>query len=539
MYSGIKKTVVTYSVLSVVVWSVIIAISVIWNMNNAKQQTYNLALNAANANFNKDQSIRLWSTKMGGIYVKPNKYVQPNPYLAHLKYRDVVTQDGQKLTLMNPAFMIRTIMDDYAKDFGISGRIVGQVALNPDNLADEFESKAIDKFISGEASEIIEIQMYKGKEHLRLIKPFYMKPGCVACHGHLGFKDKDVRGAIGISIPLEEYEEIGSEGTTKMLISHMIIYILGLIAILIFSKRAYKNLKEREIVNDTLHELNITLDKKVQERTHKLVMTLKDLNETQNKLIETEKMSALGSLVAGVAHEINTPLGNSITGTSQLQDETKQLMEALENETLGKNALTEYLETVKLISDSMYVSLMSAASLIRSFKQVAIDQYVEDKRNFNLKEYCDEILLSLHNATKCENIDITNAIDEDINIYSYAGIFSQAITNFIMNSILHGYDKSSSKRGKITINGEIVDSSLVVTYKDDGRGIEEEIISKIFDPFFTTKFGQGGSGLGLSIIYNLIVHKLNGKIKCESIVGEGTKMILTIPLSELQGESNE
>ncbi|MDF1877865.1 DUF3365 domain-containing protein [Sulfurimonas sp. SAG-AH-194-L11] len=534
MYGNIKKTVITYFILALVVWSAIIATSVAWNMDNGKKQVYNLALNAAQANFNKDESIRLWSTKMGGVYVTPNKDVQPNPYLAHLKHRDVVTQDGQKLTLMNPAFMIRTIMDDYAKNFGISGRIVGQVALNPDNLADEFESNAIDKFIKGEASEIVEIQMHQGKEQLRLIKPFYMKPGCVACHGHLGFKDKDVRGAIGVSIPLEPYQKINKQGINDMMISHTLIYILGLLTIIAFSKHAYNSLKERKLANDTLHELNVTLDKKVQERTQELETILTDLKETQKKLIETEKMSSLGSLVAGVAHEINTPIGNSITGTTQLQHETNILIQALQEETLGKNALIEYLDTVKIISDSMYISLMSAASLVRSFKQVAIDQYIEEKRDFNLKEYCDEVLLSLHNKTKYENIDIQNLIDRSINVYSYAGIFSQAITNFIMNSIIHGYDKDSDKEGKITIEGKIVQNDLVMIYKDDGKGIEEELIGKIFDPFFTTKFGQGGSGLGLSVIYNLIVHKLKGNITCESKVGQGIQMIITIPLDELQ-----
>ncbi|MDQ7042043.1 MAG: DUF3365 domain-containing protein [Sulfurimonas sp.] len=524
-----------YLLIAIIIWSSIIGISLAWNISIEKKQSVELAINAARANYNKDKAFRLWATKHGGVYVPPTQTTPPNPYLAHLKDRDIVTTDGKKLTLMNPAYMIRQVMDDYTEMFGITGRIVGQVALNPDNLADEFESKAIDAFIAGTTDEVIEQTIYRGKSQIRLVRPFYMEPGCVKCHGHLGFKDKDVRGAIGISIPLEPYVKLGEEGIRDMIISHSIIYMLGLIAIIIISYKSYLNLIARKKASDELHELNQNLDSKVKQRTLELEESLKTLENTQNKLIETEKMSALGSLVAGVAHEINTPLGISITGITHIKSETQGVLKSLNENSLGKNALVEYLNVVDEMSASMYLSLRNAANLIRSFKQVAIDQHTEDKRDFNLNAYFDEFLLSMHNKLKHTKIKVINEIDKNIEINTYAGIFSQAWTNFIMNSLIHGYEDASSE-GKIHIKGWIESEHLHLTYEDDGKGIEEKNLQKVFDPFFTTKLGEGGSGLGLNIIYNLIKHKLKGEIYCESHINQGVKMIIIIPMEELINE---
>ncbi len=297
---------------------------------------------------------------------------------------------------------------------------------------------------------------------------------------------------------------------------------------------------DRRIHEQTLELLEDQqeLEEKVKERTLELEQSTNELKETleiltfsQKQLIESEKMSALGSLVAGVAHEINTPVGVSLTGITHIQAETREILSAMNNETLGRNALVEYLEMVNKMSDSMHLSLINAANLIRSFKQVAVDQHIEDKRSFDLKEYCDEILLSLHNRLKHTHVTVTNNIDADIIINSYAGIYSQVFTNFIMNSLAHAFEKD--QQGQITIAGTVLNNQLIITYSDNGKGVDEAIIDKIFDPFFTTKLGQGGSGLGLNIIYNLISHKLNGDIKCENTVQGGILMTIKIPMSEL------
>ena len=301
---------------------------------------------------------------------------------------------------------------------------------------------------------------------------------------------------------------------------------------------------DKRIFNQQQHLLDNQklLESRINERTHELqdsadelAKTISQLQQSQKQLVESEKMSSLGSLVAGVAHEINTPIGISLTGSSHIHIETDKMIASIESDGLTKSALTSYLTMVKEMSQSMNLSLENAASLVKSFKQVAVDQHTENKRNFNLKSYCDDIILSLHVKLRHKNITINNLIDQEITIYSYAGIFSQILTNFIINSLLHGFDNLDNEQEKnIQLQASVLkDKSLLFTYEDDGHGINEETLQKVFDPFFTTKLGKGGSGLGLNIIYNLIVHKLNGEITCQSQINKGVKMLITIPQSEL------
>ena len=283
-----------------------------------------------------------------------------------------------------------------------------------------------------------------------------------------------------------------------------------------------------------LLDIQLGLEEMVDERTKELTKLLDEMQKFQKQLVETEKMSALGSLVAGVAHEINTPLGVSLTGITFIESETKTIVQAMQNQTLGKNALSEYLNTVAGMSESMHLSLLNAANLVRSFKQVAIDQHTEDKRHFNLHQYFDEVLISLNNKLKYEQVIIKNEIQKSIELYSYAGIFSQIFTNFIINSLNHAFDEQSQNE-EIVVKAWEDSENLYLTYEDNGKGIEDANLSKIFDPFFTTALGKGGSGLGLNIIYNLIVHKLKGDITCKN-KEEGIRMTITIPMQELEDE---
>ena len=299
-------------------------------------------------------------------------------------------------------------------------------------------------------------------------------------------------------------------------------------------KRIYAQNKE---LLDIQKNLEDRVEQRTQELTHKaneLSLAMEDLKKYQKQMVEAEKMSALGSLVAGVSHEINTPIGVSLTGSTHIESETKNILYSLENEKLGKKALKEYLEMVEEMSRSMCVSLLNAANLVRSFKQVAIDQHIESKRHFNLRTYCDEVLLSLHNKLTHVDVIVKNEIDEDINVFTYAGIFSQIWTNFIINSLLHAFDENTHGN-EIIISARFENNSLILIYRDNGKGIDEDNIEKIFEPFFTTKMGEGGSGLGLNIIYNLINHKLKGDIGCSN-KDQGIEIIISIPEKELSNE---
>jgi len=266
-------------------------------------------------------------------------------------------------------------------------------------------------------------------------------------------------------------------------------------------------------------------------KANELESALINLKKSQEHLIETEKMSALGSLVVGLAHEVNTPIGISLTGITHIENETETISKLMNNNNLGENDFLKYIEMITKISSSIHKSLFSAAKLISSFKQIAIDQHIEEKRKFNLKKYCDKVILSLYSEIKSENINIKNEIDESILINSYAGIYSQLITNFIINSLMHAFDDKTVD-AEIIIKAWIEKNNLYFTYEDNGKGIDNENINKIFEPFFTTKLGHGGSGLGLSIVYNLVKYKLNGNIFCKN-KKNGIKITINIPIQEL------
>ncbi len=257
------------------------------------------------------------------------------------------------------------------------------------------------------------------------------------------------------------------------------------------------------------------------------------LQDTQEKLIESEKMASLGSLVSGIAHEVNTPLGVSLTGISQINHEVKELEKAFNNEALTEEDFTEYVNTMKQLTSTIHSSLDNAATLVRSFKNISVDQHSEEARVFNLYEYVNDTIVSLNSALKSMNVSIQNNVNRDISIDSFPGIYSQIFSNLILNSIKHAFDDGNGN--KIEINAEIKDDKLLVNYNDNGRGITPEIEKKIFDPFFTTARGQGGSGLGLNIVYNLIKQKLNGDIQIAPNRSKGLHFTIEVDLSQSKG----
>ena len=277
-------------------------------------------------------------------------------------------------------------------------------------------------------------------------------------------------------------------------------------------------------------DLNNSLEITVEKRTEELQETIQNLQIAQKQLVESEKMASLGSLVAGVAHEINTPLGISLTGITHFQYITKKLKKLYEKNNLSQSEFEEYIKVSYEISNSVYNSLLRAVEQIKSFKQVAVDQSNEQVRNFYIKKYIEEILLSLHNAIKKTKHKISIHCDEKLNIDGYPGYISQIITNFIMNSIIHGF--KNIEKGKIDIYIKKIDNNIELIYKDNGIGISKENLKKIYDPFFTTNRNHGGTGLGLNIVYNIVQNALKGTIKVKSNVNKGITFNIKFPIKE-------
>ncbi len=245
-YDNFQLNTRQFALFSAIAWSLLIIISINWNLNLLQSQAIDLATFEARANWNKDQAFRRWATRHGGVYVKPDKRTPPNPYLSHLPHRDVITTEGIRLTLMNPAYMMSQMTSEFEEMYGIKGRITGQVLLNPANKADDWEMSALKQFDQG-ITEVTELSDIDGQPYLRLMKPMIMKEGCVLCHGHLGFKVGDIRGGVSISIPLNTYLLAESNGRKTLWISHLGIWLLGLSGIFFLSYlRQQKIIQQRE-----------------------------------------------------------------------------------------------------------------------------------------------------------------------------------------------------------------------------------------------------------------------------------------------------
>lgn len=277
------------------------------------------------------------------------------------------------------------------------------------------------------------------------------------------------------------------------------------------------------------HELNVALESRVASRTAELTTAMSELQRTQQELIQSEKLASLGSLVAGIAHELNTPVGNALMVTTTLAHNQTEFEHHLE-EGLKRSKLDSFLLSTRAISDLLDRNLRRTADLISSFKQVAVDQASEQRREFNLDEVVNEIILTMSPTLRKSPFILLNEVPQHIRFDSYPGPLGQVLINLIHNALKHAFEGRDT--GEFRLYAKLInDDSVRIIFSDNGIGIPKENISRIFDPFFTTKLGQGGSGLGLSIVHNIITSMLGGRIEASSKQGLGTEFYIDLPLS--------
>ncbi len=294
----------------------------------------------------------------------------------------------------------------------------------------------------------------------------------------------------------------------------------------------------RQKAEQALRELNDALDVRVRERTEALNQintelsgTLETLRRAQGDLVRSEKLAALGSLVAGVAHELNTPIGNSVTVASTLMEDADSFAESTKAG-LKRTVLDAYVASSRRGAQLLLANLQRAANLVTSFKQVAVDQTSEQRRRFDVAEVVAEILDMLHPQLKKRPLEVRTGIPPGLLLDSYPGPFGQVVANLVNNAAIHAFSDGRAL-GIIRIEAETLPAALggclQLTVSDDGVGVPPDHIDRIFDPFFTTRLGQGGSGLGLNIVYNIVTGMLGGKIRVESRPGEGTCFFVQLP----------
>lgn len=283
------------------------------------------------------------------------------------------------------------------------------------------------------------------------------------------------------------------------------------------------------ILSETVDKL-ATQKKALELNEQELLNSLEQLKKTQYQLVESEKMASLGGLVAGISHEINTPVGIGVTAVSYLRECLVDLEHKIDTKTLSQSDMNKFITDANNCSSLLLTNLEKASQLIQSFKDISVDQTSEAHRNVDLVSYLDEVLVSLQPKLKRANHHFEITGEKELIIFCQAGAISQIYTNLILNSLIHAFPNNDS--GTMAFHFARDQENITITYQDNGVGLSPNGLEQLFEPFYTTRRGQGGSGLGTHILYNIVTQALNGKIHAASEVGKGLKYTIEFPIPQ-------
>jgi len=277
------------------------------------------------------------------------------------------------------------------------------------------------------------------------------------------------------------------------------------------------------VQNRELADANTNLEVKVRERT-------RALEDAGKQILQSEKQASLGRMVAGFAHEINTPVGIALSAISQNEETLEQLNAMLTQEEVSEEEFASHLDTLKKTDKLAVSNLRRAADLVRSFKRTSIDQSSDQAHDFIMLDLINDLLATLNNQFKRTNIKISVECPDHIVIHGVPGLLEQLLTNLLLNSLQHGFS-SGSRSGNIIITvAQHQKGNITLNFDDDGAGMTAEVKEKVFEPFFTTSRGQGGSGLGMYICYNIVTTQLGGTIELKTAPEKGTHFQITFPI---------
>ena len=462
-------------IIFVLVVFALVIVSLFYNLANIDEKYNKMVLEHAKNAFQKDLMFRKWVASHGGVYVFPTESTPPNPYLAHIPERDLITTTGQKLTLMNPAYTLRELMENFSGMYGQKGHITSLQLLNPKNRPDEWETKVLKQFDKKRFTEYHEIYDYKGSEHLRYMKALEVKASCLKCHAHQGYKVGDIRGGVSITIPMTKYNEDGILEKENELYLHLFLLSFLLFFIYLVYQKMKKTLLREESLND-------------------------ELKRQDQIMVEQSKMASLGEMLANIAHQWRQPLSIISTSASgvKINNELKTLDDKLLNDSM----------------DSIVKSAQYLSNTIEDFRNFIKND--KQKEHFCLKQNIQNNLKILAGTIKNHFITVELQIEEDIEINSYPNELTQVFINLI-NNAKDAFIQNEVKEKYIFITLFLENDMAVIQIKDNAGGIKKKILPKIFDPYFTTKHKSQGTGLGLYMSHRIINESMHGTIEVQNV----------------------
>lgn len=454
-----------------------------WNAAKLDRHALDMAELRARLVFNLIQSTRSWMEGHGG------SFAPDSPEIASLMAREGELRIH--LTSLKPS--------------------------NPDNQPDDWEKGVLMGFETG-ARERVAVR--DGVFHY--MGALVVTQTCLQCHAPQGYQLGDIRGGIHVSQPMAPIERAVLTQHRINRYAHLAVYLVigGLLLASLYTLRRHVQRLEHE--RDARRRAAEALALKVGE-----------LEATRDELVQSEKMASLGRMVAGFAHEVNTPVGVAVGAVSHALESLERTEALLSQDEVTEQDLREGFATLREASDLALSNLRRAADMVASFKRTSVDQTSGEAREFDLGLLIDDVFRGLHNTFKRTRIELFADCPERLMLHGPAGALVQVLTNLMQNSHLHAFD-NGQRPGRIAVTARMEGDRLRLEYADDGVGMSAATLERLFEPFFTTRRGQGGSGLGMYIVYNLATRVLRGSIQCESEPGRGMRCLLLCPMRRLE-----
>ena len=490
--------------LPLVLWAAAVGLSLTLQVDKIREQSTLVAVEGARNMFRMVMLTRNWNASHGGVYVPVTPTTRPNPYLDHPR-RDVKTTDGVAMTMVNPAYMTRLIAGMAASDGGVVFRLTSLKPIRPANLADAWESRSLEAFERG-ATETVGTESSPQGELLRYMAPLKVQESCMSCHARQGYKVGDIRGGLSVSQRLAPIEAATRAGVRQTVLAHAAAFVLVLglgWALLEILRRRWLELAEK----------------------------IGELEEAHGQLLQSEKMASIGVLAAGVAHEINNPVGFVSSNMGTLKDYSKTMVALLDACRAGKATEADF-----VAADFDYLKT-DISDLIRESRDglERVSKIVADLKDFSRLDQAEWQEADLNAGIECTLNVVRNEIKykaEVVREYDaelprvpcLPAQINQVVMNLLVNAA-----QAIDERGIITVRSGHDADWAWIEVADTGRGMSPEVKKRIFDPFYTTKPAGQGTGLGLSISYD-IVSKHGGHIDVTSEPGRGTTFRLWLPL---------
>jgi signal transduction histidine kinase len=438
--------------------------------------------------------------------------------------------EHQEGTLPLPATLVKSLGKSIERDApGMSVRLYSRYPF-PNRAAtetyDDFERKALAALeLAPEQPQSI-IEQRDGRRLLRYAVADRMQPGCIDCHNarsdspRRDWKVGDVRGVIEVTVPVDEVASHIDRGIGSV----ALVVLVGFIALAWVAAFATRR------AAGALHTLNRELETRVETRTKDLSQANANLHDALNHIERSEPLAALGNLVAGVAHELSTPMGNASTVASTMAESAEKMRLSAAANQLRKSQLDTFIEEVAEGCVLLLRNLQRASGLVSDFKQVAADQTSARRRQFSLAELVAETLHTISPGYKHCPVTVTTDVPDTLRLDSFPGALEQVITNLVNNAVLHGLDPGRPLAVRLVAR-PVADAPCVrLSLSDDGKGMDAETVAQAFQPFFTTRLGTGGTGLGLHLVHRLVHESLGGSLSLDSRPGEGARFDIVLPL---------